>query len=51
LIDKERMAQQNARAIELEKEDILNNYRDACQQIDRLEENMQKSQEENRDLY
>lgn len=45
------MAQQNARAIELEKEDILNNYRDACQQIDRLEENMQKIQEENRDLY
>lgn len=45
------MAQQNARAIELEKEDILNNYRDACQQIDRLQENISKSQEENKDLY
>jgi chromosome segregation ATPase len=30
LIDRERRAQQHARALELEKEDILQNYREAC---------------------
>ena len=51
LTDRERQAQQAARAVELEKEDILGNYRDACQQIDRLQETVDKVSEENRELY
>ena len=30
IVDKERRAQQTVRALEIEKEDILANYRDSC---------------------
>jgi uncharacterized protein (UPF0335 family) len=51
LIDRERRAQQHARALELEKEDILTNYRDACQQIERLDGTVTQISGENKELY
>lgn len=48
LVDKERRAQQTARALELEKEDILANYRDACLQIERLESTVETLSGENK---
>lgn len=37
--------------MELEKEDILQNYRDACMQIERLESTIETITQENKDLY
>lgn len=51
LTDRERRAQQHARALELEKEDILQNYRDACLAIERLESTVDQISGENKELY
>ena len=51
LTDKERRAQQLARALEIEKEDILANYRDSCLQVERLEHTVETISAENKDLY
>ena len=39
------------RALELEKEDILQNYRDACLTIERLEGTIETITQENKELY
>ena len=39
------------RALEIEKEDILANYRDACQQVERLEHTVETVSAENKDLF
>lgn len=51
LIDRERRAQQHARALELEKEDILQNYREACMQIERLDSTVEQISSENKEIY
>jgi hypothetical protein len=51
LIDKERRSQQMTRALEIEKEDILANYRDAALQIERLEHTVETISAENKDLF
>jgi len=51
LTDRERRAHQAQRAIELEKEDILANYRDANLQIEQLNQTLETMSIENRDLY
>ena len=51
LLDKEKRAQQTVRALEIEKEDILANYRDACLQVERLEHTVETVSAENKDLY
>jgi predicted nucleic acid-binding Zn-ribbon protein len=51
LTDRERRAQQHVRALELEKEDILQNYRDACLAIERLESTVDQISGENKELY
>ena len=38
LADRERLAQQSLRALELEKHDVLTNYRNACLENERLNE-------------
>ena len=35
----------------MEKEDILQNYRDACQQNERLQHTIEQVSDENKDLY
>ena len=51
LADKERRGQQMVRALEIEKEDILANYRDSCLQVERLEHTVETLSAENRDLF
>lgn len=51
LVDKERRAQQTTRALEIEKEDILANYRDSCLQVERLEHTVETISQENKDLF
>lgn len=51
IIDKERRAQQTARALEIEKEDILANYRDSALQVERLEHTVETLSGENRELF
>ena len=51
LVDKERRAQQTARALEIEKEDILANYRDATMQVERLEHTVETLSGENKELF
>ncbi len=51
LVDKERRAQQTARALEIEKEDILANYKDSALQVERLENTVETISAENRDLF
>ena len=51
LIEKERRAQQTARALEIEKEDILANYRDATLYVDRLEHTVETISGENKELF
>jgi hypothetical protein len=51
LVDRERRAQQSQRALELEKEDILANYKDACLQVERLNQTVETLSHENKDLY
>lgn len=51
LSERERRAHQAQRAIELEKEDILGNYRDANLQIEQLTQTLETVTTENRDLY
>ena len=51
LVDKERRAQQTARALEIEKEDILANYRDATMQVERLEHTVDTLSGENKELF
>ena len=41
LADRERLAQQSLRALELEKHDVLTNYRSACLESERLQEAVQ----------
>jgi short-subunit dehydrogenase len=42
LADRERLAQQSLRALELEKHDVLTNYRNACLENERLNEGIQQ---------
>ena len=51
IIDKERRAQQTTRALEIEKEDILANYRDSCLQVERLENTVETLSAENKELF
>ena len=51
LTDRERRALQAQRALELEKEDILQNYREANLEIEQLQSSMQQCAQENRDFY
>ena len=51
IVDRERRAQQSQRALELEKEDILANYKDACLQVERLNQTVETLSHENKDLY
>jgi hypothetical protein len=50
-MDRERQAQQTTRALELEKEDILKNYRDTLQQIEGLQSSVDTLGQENRQIY
>ena len=50
-MDKEKRAQQTVRALEIEKEDILANYRDACLQVERLEHTVETVSAENKELF
>lgn len=49
--DRERRAAQAQRALELEKEDILANYRDANMQIEQLQQALHTVGQENKELY
>lgn len=51
LVDRERHAQQSLRALELEKHDLLNTYRTACLEGDRLNEAVQGLTVENKEAY
>jgi len=51
LANRERHAQQQLRAVELEKEDILKTYRNTCSENERLVSNLDQMANENRDLY
>ena len=51
IVDKERRAQQTVRALEIEKEDILANYRDSCLQVERLEHTVETLSQENKELF
>lgn len=51
LADRERHAQQALRALEIEKQDILSNYRGACQENERLQESLQSMSAEQQSLY
>jgi predicted nucleic acid-binding Zn-ribbon protein len=51
MVDRERAAQQSLRAIELEKHDVLANYRNACLESERLNEAVQGLSMENKEVY
>ena len=51
LIDRERLAQQSLRALELEKHDVLTNYRSACLESERLQEAVQQLSVENKTVF
>ena len=49
--NQERLAVQNVRALEMEKQDILQNYRDATLESERYQETIKQLTEENNKLY
>ena len=51
LADRERAAQQSLRALELEKHDVLTNYRQSCLESERLNEALAQITQENKDSY
>lgn len=51
LADRERLAQQSLRALELEKHDVLTNYRSACLESERNGEAVKQLTQENREAY
>lgn len=51
MVDRERAAQQSLRAIELEKHDVLANYRSACLESERLNEALQGLTMENKEAF
>ena len=51
LVDQERRAQQTSRALEIEKENILANYRDSALQNERLEHTVETLSGENKELF
>ena len=51
LVDRERIAQQSLRAVELEKHDVLTNYRQACLENERLSEAVQQLNAESKETY
>ena len=51
LADRERMATQSLRALELEKHDVLTNYRQACLENERLSETIQQLGVDSKETY
>lgn len=51
LQDQERLAQQSVRALEMEKQDVLQNYRDSCAENERAQETMKQMGDEHNKLY
>ena len=51
LQDQERLAQQSVRALEMEKQDILQNYRDSCVESERHQESIKQLTEDYNKLY
>lgn len=51
LINKERAASQHVRALELEKDDILHNYRQIVAENQRLQQSVAQVGEESKDNY
>ena len=51
LQDQERLGQQSVRALEMEKQDILQNYRDSCVENERHQEAIKQITDEHNKLY
>lgn len=51
LQDQERLAQQSVRALEMEKQDVLQNYRDSCAENERHQDTIKQMQGEQNELY
>jgi len=51
LQDQERLGQQSVRALEMEKQDILQNYRDSCVENERHQETIKQLTEDHNKLY